>query len=343
MSPATPHVSIIRTAPKGLSRFLQSARAAARSVAIWCGVLTVLMVLTLPGALSAAEPAFRVLAVLSDEATYYHEVVNALRVRLAAACALNCAAPPELTSIALEDFSAEAARGSQIVIPLGRAASLAVARAELSVPTVYALIPEATWKELQGCCPPAPPQVTAVFLDQPVERHLQLVRLAMPGATRVGVLLGPTSGQRIAAVHSAGTPFGLELTSEAIADEHQVGPALRALLKRAEILLAVPDPAIYNRETIVSLLLTTYRARVPLVGYSHAMVNAGAALALYSTPEDIGRQLGDLSEDILSGQGLPAPAAATHFRVEVNREVARSLGLTLPDDATLARNLGSVP
>jgi hypothetical protein len=70
-------------------------------------------------------------------------------------------------------------------------------------------------------------------------------------------------------------------------------------------------------------------------------VSAGALLAVFSTPAQIGRQLGEELVALAEESGpLPPPRHPRYFSVEVNARVARSLGLTVPSAAVLERRLG---
>ncbi|MES9968078.1 MAG: hypothetical protein ABW074_12490, partial [Sedimenticola sp.] len=64
---------------------------------------------------------------------------------------------------------------------------------------------------------------------------------------------------------------------------------------------------------------------------SAAYVKAGALAAVYSTPEDIGRQLAETIKEFLDsgGKRLPPPRFPSYFNISTNETVAKSLGLTL--------------
>lgn len=179
--------------------------------------------------------------------------------------------------------------------------------------------------------------LSAVFLDQPPGRQLELIRLALPGANRVGILVGAESKAQTAALEKAARERNLQLTVSVVGEDG-LFPALQSLLGNAEVLLALPDPAIFNSQTAANILTAAYRRQVPLSGFSPAYVKAGALLALYSTPAQIGARGGELLGQAVSGRSLPSPQWPREFAVAVNRDVAHSLGLTL-DETRLAEQL----
>ncbi|MGJ4749122.1 hypothetical protein ACQV5M_22350, partial [Leptospira sp. SA-E8] len=90
------------------------------------------------------------------------------------------------------------------------------------------------------------------------------------------------------------------------------------------------------------ILLASFRAKVPMQAFSPAYSRAGALLALYATPEQIGTQVATLARDALVEQngkarGFGPPQHTQLFEVSVNAHVARSLGLQLDADALAER------
>lgn len=181
--------------------------------------------------------------------------------------------------------------------------------------------------------------VSAVFLDQPAGRQLDLIRLALPDAHRFGILITGESKAYAPALEAAGRERGLQMVSSLV-EQGGLYPALQSLLPDVDVLLALPDPMVFNSQTAGSILTAAYRRQVPLAGFSPAYVKAGALLALYSTPAQVGRRGGELLRQALAAkpQPLPQPHSPREFTVEVNQNVARSLGLAL-DEARLGEQL----
>ena len=110
-------------------------------------------------------------------------------------------------------------------------------------------------------------------------------------------------------------------------------------VKPGDVFLALPDPRVINADTAQNVLLTSFRMRRPVVGYSAAYVRAGALAAVYSTPQQIGTQTGQIVRAILGGSPLPAPQFPKQFSVSVNHKVARSMGLELDDDDVIRNRI----
>lgn len=228
-----------------------------------------------------------------------------------------------------------ATQGAKVWITLGSDALARALAREGRPPVVSALIPRLGFERLlrESTGKTAAP-VVAVYLDQPFGRQLDLMHQALPDVKRVGVLWGQESLLQQANLQAAAQARGVELVAGVVPTSTSLFAGLKTVLDGADVLLAVADPQVYNGATISNILLATYRARVPMVAFSPAYVKAGAMLAVYSTPRQIGVQAGMLARTVLQGGAVPASQYPLEFSVAVNEHVARSLGMVL-DEATL--------
>jgi ABC-type uncharacterized transport system substrate-binding protein len=238
---------------------------------------------------------------------------------------------PELRVAPWQELPGAPARPPQLIVSIGAAAfrgmtELVQRESSLArTPVIAALLPRASYEAL---APRGKTATTAVLLDQPLPRYLDLLRLAMPERRKIGVLLGPESSPLAAPLAKAATARGLQLvTAQVAADQQDLYPALRTVLGDAEVLLALPDARIYNAGSLQNILITTYRQRVPMVAFSAAYLKAGATLALYASPAQAARQAAAMVRSFLAGRGLPPPQLASEFSVGINERVAHSLGL----------------
>lgn len=180
--------------------------------------------------------------------------------------------------------------------------------------------------------------LSAIYLDQPLTRQVEALRLLFPNAKNVGVVFGPESQATQPIVASALRSRGLEMQSATVGTGLSVFAALKFALDSADVLLALADTQVFNSGTIANILLTTYSAQIPMVAFSPAYVRAGALMAVYSTPAQIGNDLGNVTSSFLQTGKLPLPHFPTDFEIAFNASVARSLGIQM-DAATLTDRL----
>jgi putative ABC transport system substrate-binding protein len=230
-------------------------------------------------------------------------------------------------------------QGGKVWITLGAEALGRALPREGHPPIVAALIPRLGFERiLRDTVHKSATGIAALYLDQPFARQLDLLRLALPDAKRVGVLWGHESMLQQVGLMAAAQSRGLEVVGGAVTSPITLYAGLKTVLSDTDVLLAVADPAVYNGTTISNILLATYRSRVPLMAFSPAYTKAGALMSLHSAPRQIGGQAATMARAVLQGGALPASQYPMEFSVVVNDYVARSLGLML-DEGVLTERL----
>jgi hypothetical protein len=292
-----------------------------------------LMALTAP---AAAAP--EIYVALSEDGGAYAEAAAVLKAELEDA---------RLASGAWRGLFNDKAAAPDLIVTVGVAAFdgtldwlAAKGGAWERVPLLAVLLPRAAFDlhALQVAVGRRP--MSAAVLDQPLDRQMALIRRALPERRRVGVLPGPQTQPQIQALRREAAARGLSLVAApAIGAPAEIYPSLKVALDESDVILALPEPLVYNGGTVQNILLTTYRARVPLVAFSPAYVKAGAVLALYSTPAQVARRAAEMVRGWRAGRGLPPPQAPQEFAVTANPRVAASLGLQLDEAALIAEDL----
>lgn len=188
------------------------------------------------------------------------------------------------------------------------------------------------------------PYHSAIYQDPPPLRQIQLLHVLLPEAKRIGVLHSPEYAEPLHALQAQAATLGVTLTPVALSGNQAMLPPLLSLLNSNDALLALADSKLINRRSLKMLLLTSYRARKPVLGNSEAMVAAGALASSYASIAHIADQAERVVQQALrvTPVTLPAPAYAESFSIRVNSHVARSLGLRLPEPVQLEQQLRAV-
>lgn len=296
-------------------------------LSLWLGTL----------AAAGAQAAATLVVVSSASGGAYLEATEALIEELVA----GGLARTKIERLSVAEFAAARSLAPRLFVALGAEAANALAKSEQRVPVLCTLLPRSSYERalLEGGRR-ASGQFSALYLDQPLSRHLDLIRVALPDARKVGLLWGPDSKAQAATLKDLARSRNLEWTEASVSPGESLFASLARTLVGADVLLAVADPQVYNSNSIQNILLTSFRARVPVVGFSPAYVRAGALLAVHVTPAQLGRQAGALAHGVLAGKALPAaPLYSQDFEIAVNEHVARSLGLALDAQALRERLL----
>ena len=170
--------------------------------------------------------------------------------------------------------------------------------------------------------------ISAIYLNQPWNRQLDFLNAALPGQGRIGLL--HSSGTDISRLSMEVAKRGGTLVAEPVRSASELFTQLEAVLAGSNLLLAIPDSQIYSGNNIRNILLTSYRLKVPLIGLSQAYVKAGALCAVFSTPEQLANQAQATVALFARTGRLPEPQYPDEFSIEVNVQVAQSMGIKLP-------------
>ena len=292
---------------------------AARCLLLLCSLL-------LP-VLAWAAPNVRVL--VTEPTGYYQEAADSLSTALRRA-GMNVAVATARSN------GANVRNGADLTVAIGTRA-LEIALAQPGQPVLALLVPRSSYERLAT----GRSEVSALHLDQPLERQLRLLRLALPTLRKVGVPLGPVSGELQDALRSAARSSGVPVESAVIENGADLYPALTELARESQAFILLPDPVIAQRNALHNLFLHTYRLQRPVLAYSAPLAKSGAILALYATPAQMGEEAAAWIVKAWNGGDfrLGAPRHPASFTVAVNRTVARSLDLDLPAEAELQRRL----
>lgn len=234
----------------------------------------------------------------------------------------------------------------RMVVTIGTSAARQVQQQDTPVPVLNTLIPRETYNLIHGISGTQSvynSKRSAIYIDQPFSRQIRLVRIALPKFKRIGIILGPHSKKSKKDVQHAGRLGGASLFIEEVGSEKELVPSLSKLLDSVDIVLAIPDKQVFNRRTARNLLLISYRQKVPLMGYSKAYVNAGALLAVYSAPRELGQHIAEtiLMTATTRQWKLPPAQFPRYYSVAVNERVARSLGIYIDNEKVLKKKLGA--
>jgi ABC-type uncharacterized transport system substrate-binding protein len=181
---------------------------------------------------------------------------------------------------------------------------------------------------------------SAIYLEQPSKRQVDLIAAALPEAKNIGLLYSSLSPD-IANLRKAVAESRLVLRENKVESPDSISRDLQSILQKSDVLLAIPDAQIYNSMTMRNILLSTYHGGIPLVGYSMPYVRAGALCAVFSTPQQFATQANSMIKQFAETGRLPSAQYATEFDVMVNQQVARSLGMQIKETAALIRQIKS--
>lgn len=169
-----------------------------------------------------------------------------------------------------------------------------------------------------------PQHLTFLWSDPPIKRQIALLKAMQPDVKHVGVLYGDHSAFLMTEVEQAMQAQGLVLHKYYWPNSYDAR-GLGRLLNKTDALLGLDDLQIYNPTTIKSILLSSYARKQALIGPTAAFIKAGSLASTYSDKDDWLHSLQTLLNR--PTQSWPREAYPDAFKILVNQQVARSLGL----------------
>lgn len=220
-------------------------------------------------------------------------------------------------------------RPPRLIVTIGALATQTVLRDVQDIPVVAGLVSHVEEIKKSG-------NATGVMLDFPLETQFQWMQKLVPGMSSVGVLYNPNENQaKIDAASKAAQKAGFSLVAKEIETPRAIPDALESLSKSVDILWGTTDQLVLSPQTAESILLFSFRSRVPFTGLSASWVKAGSLYALDRDYKDLGAQCGELAVRILNGtkpNALPPvpprrvlyslnQKTADHMKVEFSRQI----------------------
>ncbi len=176
------------------------------------------------------------------------------------------------------------------------------------------------------------------FFAEICAKRVELIKEAVPGATRLGVLVNPAnpSGEMaLTAMARAAGSLQVELLPVKVIAPDDIAGAFAMLVSRgAQALTFIEDPLLISNAPYIAQLAT--QNRLPMIGEKPA-AEAGALMAYAVDRYDLWFRTAFLVDKILKGTqpaDLPIDQAAK-FELVINLKTAKALGLEVPTSILL--------
>jgi len=223
-----------------------------------------------------------------------------------------------------------------VILVAGTPEVLALKRATRSIPVVFGLVADPVGSGVVESLARPGGNVTGIGMSSTelIVKRLELVKEAVPGLTRIAVMLNPVNaGSKVGleALKDVARKIGVELVVIEVRDPKQFEPAMaEAVRKQAGALVALEDAIVTQHAKAVAELAAKYR--LPAVFGVGGHAQHGALFSLTSNLRVSYRRAAQLVAKIFEGAkpaDLPVEQPVA-FELVVNLKAARALGLTIP-------------
>jgi putative ABC transport system substrate-binding protein len=174
-----------------------------------------------------------------------------------------------------------------------------------------------------------------VTTDVSPAQQFEMLRKLVPSVKRIAIIYCPQYTEAtVANGEKAAKALGIELVRFPV-EPYRVDEAIDKLSRESvDAVWTVTDPGVVVPASAKRILVFALKAKLPVIGFSPAMVRAGALLGFEIDPAAIGRQAGGAAGAILR-QGKKAADFNLLYPdttlLVLNAAVAQQIGVVLPE------------
>lgn len=221
-----------------------------------------------------------------------------------------------------------------VIVAMSTPSAQTVVAATREIPIVFSAVTDPVAAKLVKSWEATGGNVTGVSDLPLLDKHLALLRQALPAAKRIGVVYNPGEANSVAAIaqlKKLAQPAGLSVIEGAAPRTVDVASAAQSLVGKVDAIYAPTDNNVTS--AFESLAKVADQGRVPLIAADPSLAARGAALGIGTNYHDLGRQSGQLVVRVLKGEspGSIASQVSPTLELLVNQAAARRQGLALSD------------
>ena len=296
--------------------------------------LVIVLFFIVPNFVSAETVGANTLVVVSDNRGVYREIVQGLQSH-ASVDAENVPVIVLADAVNLQHLLLQ----SEAIVTLGTHAADKVFHYAPSAPVLSALITESGFtylanKHYQSLENALDHGVSAIFLDQPLQRLYQLGALLLPEARRIGVLTSDIATAETSARNFSPDPDkGVLLQYVTVGASSRPINVLNPIIKNSDFVIALPGKKAVTVSAAKWILQIGSQSRTPVIAFSKKYAKSGALASVYTSPQNV---VDDIVH-VISLHGLAQASSALvyfphNFSVEINHTVADILNVQIRED-----------
>ena len=194
---------------------------------------------------------------------------------------------------------------------------------DLPVPIIYLMVPNPEAVIGQRTT------ITGVRMATEPKQQMAAIKAAFPAAKNIGLLHNPSTASDFSGLaRQAAEGMGLTLV-DALAANDREASILSSRMAGIDVLLLTPDATLISETLLGALALVSLEKRIPLIAFAPKYLNHGAAMVVFTSPEQLGRQAADMAKKALSRplHESVSPEYGQETTVLTNQRVVKTLGL----------------
>lgn len=154
-----------------------------------------------------------------------------------------------------------------------------------------------------------------------------------PDLRSVGIITGPNQEDLVEEARAAAERHGIDLSVRNVSSDKEALYTFRLLTPEIQGLWMLPDNRILSPEVVREIMAYSARHRKGVVVFGANLLSLGGLMSMTADAGDVAEQALRRLRQISANGNLAGPEMSplTKVRVEVNPEIARHLGLSIPE------------
>jgi putative tryptophan/tyrosine transport system substrate-binding protein len=175
--------------------------------------------------------------------------------------------------------------------------------------------------------------ITGASLSIPPKTQFEYFKMILPKATTIGVLYTDNTASLIPPAKVVAKSQGLELLAIKVSAEREIPAKLDTLVAQVDGLWSLADPVLFGPQTTKYILINALKRGIPIMGFSRFLVESGALFALDFDYKAVGRQAGDIVNEILRGSRPENVSVTTPDVIwfHYNEKTAQHMNIRIPE------------
>lgn len=264
--------------------------------------------------------------VLSSDAEVYETVTEQLRKQLS----VEAENTPSFHLYTVDEFNKKTLSPGDLIVTVGDNAATAIIKAEVNNTIIFGFIDDLVLSDYTSSN-----QWVATAITQPVQNLLSIADSLTAEQYKNDILILASDGytEKLKPLLNTISLKHGKVTLLEIPEGGNPAKVIDGKLFSAAVLVAINDNKIWSGANARSLLYQAYKHKVPVVGYSKNFLKAGALVSAYSPISAVTDSTARLIKQwITHGHLLEEGIVYSDYRVEYNKNIARALKLTVPEN-----------
>lgn len=175
--------------------------------------------------------------------------------------------------------------------------------------------------------------LTGASLSIPPKTQFEYFKMILPNAKTIGVLYTDNTASLIPPAKVVARSQGLELIALKVTSEKEIPAKLDTLVAQVDGLWSLADPVLFGPQTTKYILINALKRGIPLMGFSRFLVESGALFALDFDYKAVGRQAGEMVNEIFRGARPESISVTTPDVIwfHYNEKTAQHMNIKIPE------------